>query len=318
VTDDYLADRRGPADPEVERLEQLLGEARYVPGRLKLPADDAGTRRGRSRARRFAPWAIAASIVLLAGGWLTYRSLGLGESSFAVREVGPHGARLGRLRVGSWLETDAQSRAEVVIASIGNVSLEPSSRLRLEATGPLGHRLRLEQGTLQAKVSAPPRLFVVDTPSAKATDLGCEYRLSVDGEGDTKLSVMTGQVSLEGHGLESTVFAGYECETLRGHGPGLPVRLDAALALRDAVRRVDSGDGSAWEAVVSNANRDDATTLWHLLPRVNEASRGRVRGRLAELVTPAGCQDDGLVRLDAAALRKCWGAVSRQWEASGP
>ena len=41
------------------------------------------------------------------------------------------------------------------------------------------HCLRLAHGRLSARVTAPPRLFVVDTPAATAIDLGCAYDLAV-------------------------------------------------------------------------------------------------------------------------------------------
>ena len=44
---------------------------------------------------------------------------------------------------------------------------------------------------------APPSEFVVDTPSARAVDLGCQYDLTVDARGDGYLSVQTGWVAFQ-------------------------------------------------------------------------------------------------------------------------
>ena len=100
------------------------------------------------------------------------------------------------LAVGDYLETDAASRARITVANIGNVEIEPNSRVKLVDTNPEQHRLSLERGVLQAKISAPPRLFIVDTPSAAAVDLGCEYKLEVDKAGNSTLAVTRGFVSL--------------------------------------------------------------------------------------------------------------------------
>ena len=45
------------------------------------------------------------------------------------------------------------------------------------------HGLALARGEIRAKISAPPRLFFVDTPSGTAVDLGCEYTLQTDEDG---------------------------------------------------------------------------------------------------------------------------------------
>ena len=59
------------------------------------------------------------------------------------------------------------------------------SRVRLIAARDGDHQLALDRGTLHASINAPPGQFVVSTPSATATDLGCAYTLHVDEAGST-------------------------------------------------------------------------------------------------------------------------------------
>ena len=133
----------------------------------------------------------------------------------------------GRLRVGEWLETDATSRAEIAVANIGQVEVEPNTRVRLVETRLTEHRLELERGTLHARIWAPPRLFFVNTPSAVAADLGCAYTLEVDDAGRGLLHVTSGYVALETGARESIVPAGAACLTKPGAGPGTPFFEDA-------------------------------------------------------------------------------------------
>src|SRR5262249_26007647 len=107
-----------------------------------------------------------------------------------------------KLTVGEVLETDANSRARVQVADIGNVEIAPNSRIKLVNTKSTEHRLALEKGELKAKILAPPRLFIVDTPSAVAVDLVWEYTLEVDREGNGKLHVTMGFVALERGGAK--------------------------------------------------------------------------------------------------------------------
>ena len=103
---------------------------------------------------------------------------------------------ISQLAVGGSLETDGKSRALLNVAQIGTVELEPNSRVRLIETHLTEHRLALDRGKIRAKISAPPRLFFVDTPSAQAIDLGCAYTLEVDDEGRGLLHVTSGWVAL--------------------------------------------------------------------------------------------------------------------------
>ena len=68
MNDNYLWDRSGEPDTEIQKLEELLGTLRYQPRPLEIPADLRLQRK-----RSFIPWAIAAALALLviaAGLWL--------------------------------------------------------------------------------------------------------------------------------------------------------------------------------------------------------------------------------------------------------
>jgi len=103
----------------------------------------------------------------------------------------------GQLAVGQWLETDGNSRAQIAVESIGQVEIDPNTRVRLVLTQPTEHRLELAHGKMSARIWAPPRLFFVDTPSAVAADLGCAYTLEVDDAGASLLRVTSGWVALQ-------------------------------------------------------------------------------------------------------------------------
>ena len=56
IRGDYLWDKTGEPDPEVQELEEILGTLRYQPRPLEIPAGCSG----RSRAKLFS-WSCAAS-----------------------------------------------------------------------------------------------------------------------------------------------------------------------------------------------------------------------------------------------------------------
>jgi hypothetical protein len=222
----------------------------------------------------------------------------------------------GRLGVGQWLETDASSRARIEVAAIGNVEIDPNSRVRLLETNSNEHRLELARGRLSAHISAPPKLFFVNTPSGVAEDLGCAYTLEVDNDGNSILHVTLGWVSLQLTDRESSVPAGAACAMKRGFGPGTPYFEDATELFRAALLKFDfSGNPddrrAALATILSEARPRDAMTLWYLLLRVDPGDRAQVYDRMTALVPPP--QDvtrEGVLNLDARMLDRWKASLS--------
>jgi hypothetical protein len=226
------------------------------------------------------------------------------------------GGGIGRIGVGQLLETDARSTARIAVADIGTVDVSPNSRIRLAATGSDEHRLSLERGKLHAKIYAPPRLFVVDTPSAKAVDLGCEYTLDVDKNGDSILHVTGGWVALERDGRESIVPAGMMCRTRKGQGLGTPFNAEATEAFKKALDSFDfsRGGSAAVQTIIREAELYDMFTLWHLLSRVSPSDRELVYDALADLVPPpAGVTREGILSKNKKMLDAWKVEVENAW-----
>ncbi len=204
------------------------------------------------------------------------------------------------LAVGEVLETDAASSATIAVADIGKVDVAPNSRVRLVKTGAKEHRLALDRGKLSAEITAPPRLFIVDTPTAAAVDLGCAYTLEVDANGDSRLKVTGGYVSLETERRESFVPAGAFCET-RQKRLGTPYFESASQLFKTSLAKFDfeNGGEDAISVVIRESGRKDTLTLWHLLSKVPEAARAEVLAKiLQDIELPEGVTIDGILKLD--------------------
>lgn len=197
-----------------------------------------------------------------------------------------------------WIETSATSSVTLQIGQIGTVDVRPGTRLRIVADRPQEHRLALVHGEIHAKISAPPRLFFVDTAAGTATDLGCEYTLTADDTGAGSLRVTKGWVSFQWRGLESLVPAGAMCLT-HPRGPGIPYFEDASDKLKQAA------DGPInLEAILAEARVRDTLTLWHLLSRVESPDRDRVYDRIVALTpVPASISREKALRLEPETLR---------------
>ena len=345
---DYLWDGSGEPDPEIQKLERQLarfahkGEAPEFPEMVR-----AEKRRFWSGWREIA-WtlglAAAAAIVLLiaavgvlrwsrepkqaaGNGWAVQQVAGTPRVDS--RAVGKKG-KSGELSVGQTLVTDAGSKATLSIADVGTVDVDPNTRLRFTARSEGRERLELERGTIHAFIWAPPGEFAVDTPSAIAVDLGCQYTLHVDDAGAGILRTTLGWVGFKLADHEAFIPAGAACATRPKIGPGTPYFEDASEKFREALAKFDFAGGTPQGrsvelgTVLAEARERDALTLWHLLARTSDAERERVYERLAALVAPpAGVTREGVLRLDPKMLDLWWdqlglGDVSlwRTWERS--
>jgi len=225
-----------------------------------------------------------------------------------------------RLRPGEVLQTGSYSEAQIKIANIGQLTVDRNTTIRLLVTQPDEHRIALDRGRLEARTWAPPRLFIVETPSATAVDLGCQYTLEVEGDGSSLLHVTLGLVALERGSRETIVPAGAFCRTRSGSGPGTPFFEDSSAPFQSALDRVDSlAEGpertEQLEIVLRESHVRDALSLWHLLPRLDAESRALIYDRLAQLLPPPPeVTRDGIIALDPKTLDAWKKVVSQLWQ----
>jgi hypothetical protein len=222
----------------------------------------------------------------------------------------------GRIGAGEWIETGSGSSATVKVGEIGSVEVGPNTRLRIITTRPDEHRLALAHGEIRARISAPPRLFFVDTASGTAVDLGCEYTLNADEGGFGLLRVTKGWVSFQWKGLESLIPAGASCRTHPGVGPGIPYFDDAPETLKQALESFgfEKAGYTALDVVLAEARVRDTLTLWHLLSRVGPEDRVRVYDRIAALTpVPQGVSREQALKLDPETLRRWKDELAWTW-----
>jgi len=343
---DYLWDRSGEPDPEIQQLERLLGKFQHDSPIPILPEVVAERRwvvfPWRLRLSPALAMAAAGIAAIVAVTFLVYRMKPTptnptgwdvsdlqGTLQIGQRTIGAKG-RATPVGIGQMLETDSQSRASLQAVDIGQIELEPSTRLRLLNMESGLKRIALDRGTIHAFIWAPPGQFVVDTPSAVTVDLGCAYTLQVDDSGAGMVRTSLGWVGFKQNGHESFIPAGAACVTRPKVGPGTPYFDDASTELRSALARFDFEDTTSHERahdvgiVLREARQRDALTLWHLMARVDSPQRILVYERLRRFVPPpAATTKESILRLDQPMLDLWWNelgfddiSVWRRWEHS--
>lgn len=275
-----------------------------VRGRLQQRA--AGTEANRTTATgRPVRWLrIAALLTLLtvSAGALVLTRRGAGTWTVAAADGS---SRV--LATGESLLTGADS-ALVTVGRIGQLSVAPGTSVRLLSARISEQRMALARGTIHASISAPPRLFIVETPSGTAVDLGCAYTLVVDSLGNSTIVVTAGWVAFEDGGMQSLIPAGMRAASRRGAGIGTPVMDDAPDSLRVAVAAFDSvASDSSLGTILRHTRTRDAVTVWHLVKRTGGSRRARLVTKLVAMVPlPAGVSRAAIEDAEPHAMELYW------------
>ena len=232
-----------------ERFETLL--ARYR-GAAAMP-DFRAVRQEPREPRRW-PYAVAAMVVI----------------AIAIGMLVP---RPRTLRDGEIVRT-TRFATRIQAPSVGTIDVAPHTTVQLVQSGADRYLLDLREGSIHAKTTSPPGVFVVNTPKASAIDLGCEYTLSVQPTGVGRLHVTAGWVELA-FGFTESLVPAHAHATIDADGNLGPAIFDDA----------PFSDDASLDTILRTARTKDAFTLLNLFPRTASADeRARIYDRLNALV----------------------------------
>lgn len=255
MNNDYLFDGNGEPDAEVKELEALLG--RY---RSAAPMPDF-RRIAVMKPRPWWPLAAVAALILFAviGALRIYTPPNRWRATSASGgAVIPHFL----LRAGDVVRTGAQGSVRLESPAVGVLDISANTTVELIENRRNRHRLALTAGTIHARTRSMPGVFVIDTPRARAIDLGCEYTLTVGPDGVGELHVISGWVDLARGFEQSLVPQGSSARMTADGELTVPVFDDAAPQFRAAVR--DFAHKHDLATIVALARQRDALTLLNL------------------------------------------------------
>ncbi|HXR77835.1 MAG TPA: hypothetical protein VN737_17780 [Bryobacteraceae bacterium] len=318
MNEDYLWDRSGEQDKEIMHLEGVLGQLRWQGSWQPTTASNIPP-----WAQRKLLWTAAAAILLIGIAGTVFLHEVRTKNSVTSWRLSLAGGKEKVVRAGQVIETAKATHGVMESEFIGEVHIDPNSRLRVLSARDDEHRLALDHGTIRALIWAPPTSFIVDTPSAHAVDLGCQYTLRVAKNGAGLLTVETGWVAFQWHDVESFIPAGAACITRQGSGPGTPYFLNAPATMTAALDQFDAtGSDDALKTVLSGARPRDGLTLWHLLGRTHGEQRVEVLNRFVTLVNlPSDVSRRNILAGDRKSMDAAWDALQlgdtswwREWK----
>jgi hypothetical protein len=215
----------------------------------------------------------------------------------------------GILKIGEKLFTDSKSRARMKVGSVGEIEIEPKSEIQIIETKNSEHKFILSRGQIAARTWVAPKLFSIKTPSATVIDLGCKYDLTVDERASTALHVESGWVLMEHKNRRALLCAGTMCISDSSKGVGTPFSNQASSLFKESLYKLDFVNSSKTElaVILSEAKQKDFITLFHLLKRLDNDSRGMIYDRISLLFkVPQRITREGIVHGNKDMMGRLW------------
>lgn len=231
----------------------------------------AETRRRASRRRVAIALSLAAALVLIVAGRGTFveRTVSLGDPVATIEQLDGASSRQrnGRVRIGEWIETGAESRIGLRFGDGTSVRVDTQSRVR--ALSPAV--IELSAGAVYVDTGSERRAFEVRTSLATARDIGTQFELRLIGD-SLRLRVRTGIVELTNG-----------ARTVSGRA-----RTEITLSANGAVSRPIAAHGAewSWTTRVSPLLEMEGMSLASFLERV-----AREQGWTVEHRDPATARD---------------------------
>lgn len=312
---DPLWDPDLPGDRDLERLESILGTYRHVPKAGQAWPNNARPSVAAGHRRRISLAAAAALVacVAIVAAWMPWR-LQWSESRHWTIETNA-GSVQETWGVGQTLATSARQSAMIRVARIGRMEVTPGTRIKLSDTRTGHHRLELLEGRVRARIWAPPGYFGIAAGASETVDLGCEFEMSRNPQGEGSIQVSSGWVMHRVNGQETLVPAG----SILGFDEsrsGIPLATTAAAGFRAAVEHLDRAMSKGQRApdaeaiVAGTATAADRFALLTLLTRYPALASGPIYPRLSTMFDEPALDPDH---------RKAWQhgsvhAMNRWWE----
>ena len=329
MNEPYLWDRSGTPDPEISQLEEMLASLRMAestPDFHPLPQLSLVARCTAFLLRHWmVPVAAASAAAVLFATWLAMSPPAISSSDWEARAVSGASELAGKklkvqqLLPGQWLATDKNSTVHLRAGTIGEIEIAGDSLVSLAEVRQDRQRLSLRHGFIHARISAPPGLFIVDMPAARATDLGCEYSLKIARDGSGELRVFTGWVDLSYIYKQSLVPAGAAARIAADGTLSPPYFEDATEEFKQALLDFSFGESGserhreALETLLRHSRQRDALTLISLFPRADIEERLKIFDRLNQLVpAPSSITRQNARDWEINSMNDWWPLIEKQ------
>ncbi|MBS1492479.1 MAG: zf-HC2 domain-containing protein [Bacteroidetes bacterium] len=199
-----------------------------------------------------------------------------------------NGVKSDVVNVGDWIQTDSVSSVILKIANVGDVSIEPNTKVRFIQSDNNISRIEVVYGTVNTSTSQADK-FVLQSSNMKVQDKGGSYSFKVDDKGNGVIYVNNGIANVESGNKSSVVTDGKFCLYKPEYGVGIPFRKDSKPEFQNALFNYDFNNGGTPSVyyAIANAMPEDYSSLLNLIPRVDDKTKYLVYNKLSKLAPQA-------------------------------
>jgi len=219
-----------------------------------------------------------------------------------------NGVKSDVVNVGDWIQTDNESAVVLKIVNVGDISIEPNSKVRFIQSDDNVSRIEVSYGTVNTSTSQADK-FILQTSNMKVQDKGSSYSFKVDDKGNGVIYVNNGIANIESGDRKAVVAEGKFCMYKPEFGVGIPFRKDAKPEFQNALFQYDFNNGgtNAIYSAIASAMPEDYYSLLNLIPRVDEKTKYLVYNKLGRIAPQgvAGVRLDSLDSFDDENIEDC-------------
>ncbi|MBS1516538.1 MAG: FecR domain-containing protein [Bacteroidetes bacterium] len=195
------------------------------------------------------------------------------------------------IKEGQWITTDSNSRAELIIADIGKVTIEPGSKVVFVTGNDSLKKIMVEYGMINTETKNVNNMpFKVEIPSAVAENKDGSYTVKIDKKGDGMIIVKSGKLDVQSNIRDAIIPAGNIVMTKNGVGVGTPFNENASKGFKNALFDFDFGNCSdnCVRVLLDNAQMTDAVSLVNILngKKLGASEKNEIYNKVVKFIPP--------------------------------
>lgn len=199
-----------------------------------------------------------------------------------------NGVKSDKVNVGDWIQTDSVSSVVLKIANVGDVSIEPNTKVRFIQSDNDVSKIEVMYGTVNTSTSQADK-FILQSSNMKVQDKGGSYSFKVDDKGNGVIYVNNGIANVVSDNKSAVVTDGKFCYYKPEYGVGTPFRKDSKPEFQNALYQYNFNNGGVNSVyyAMANAMPEDYASLINLIPRVDDKTKYLVLNKLGKLAPQA-------------------------------
>ncbi len=211
----------------------------------------------------------------------------------------------GMLKPGDWLNSAENSKSRIKLGVLGEIEIEPSTKIKLLQVNASGNYFYLQSGGIKASIWGAPKHLLIDSPTGEIIDFGSTFNYKVNSDKNSILKVESGWAAIHFNSQFVIVPAGNECET--NNEIGIPFSINRSKEFKQKLKDFENHEVVSMSELIKYAGKVDLISLWYLLMSSSKNERQEIFNKIKQLDPKAGNVLVGnIIKLDENEMNQLW------------